>query len=160
MPLKSIHLFRATVPEKTWHCLGSETRFHYAHGFAKVKIWNQLCWKLISELQIRNTSESETAQAEITSRRKKHSLKILSLPVTTKALVALMRFIMHFRVADAKTSKLSFKYQKQNSWKFMKRCLNFTVICIVMKNAVLEQFKTFITLDIFSTTKIFSTLKK
>lgn len=159
MPLKSIHLFRATVPEKAWHYLGCEP-VSLCTWLAKVKIWNQLCWKLISEMQVRNTSESETVQAGITSRRKKHSLKILSLPVTTKALLALMRFIMRFRAAAAKTAKLSFKYQKQNLWKFMKRCLNFTIICIVMKNAFLEQFKTFISLDIFSATKIFSTLKK
>lgn len=85
---------------------------------------------------------------------------MLSLPVTTKALLSLTRFIMHFRAAAAKTAKLPFKYQQQNLWKFMKRCLNFTMICMVMKNAVLEQFKFFITLDIFSTAKIFSAFKK
>lgn len=82
------------------------------------------------------------------------SLKMLSLPVTTKALLSLTRFIMHFRAAAAKTANLPFKYQQQNLWKFMKRCLNCTMICVVMKNAVLEWFKIFITLDIFSTAKI------
>lgn len=87
-------------------------------------------------------------------------LKMLSLPVTTKALLSLTRFIMHFRAAAAKAAKLPFKYQQQNLWKFMKRCLNFTMICMVMKNAILGGFKIFITLNIFSIAKIFSTLKK
>lgn len=85
---------------------------------------------------------------------------MLSLPATTKALLSLTRFIMHFKAAAAKTAKPPFKYQQQNLWKFMKRCLNFTMICMAMKNAVLEWFKIFITLDIFSTAKIFSTFKK
>lgn len=75
-------------------------------------------------------------------------------------LLSLTQFIMHFRAAAAKAAKLPFKYQQQNLWKFMKRCLNFTMICMVMKNAILGGFKIFITLNIFSIAKIFSTLKK
>lgn len=77
---------------------------------------------------------------------------MLSLTATTKALLSLTRIILHFRAAAGKTAKLPFKYQQQNSWKDV---LNFTRICMVMKNTVLEEFKIFITMKNFSWKKYF-----